>query len=117
MDDILNNAKLLAGISDSTYDDLLSLYVEMVVQSILNYCNRIELPDELRLAAAQMVADMYSQNNTSEGKTGGVSSVSEAGRTVSFNSSSIQTLIEYKLEERNVQLNGFRLPYRITDRM
>ncbi|KAK9679529.1 Phage gp6-like head-tail connector protein [Popillia japonica] len=137
MDDILTNAKLLSGIGDSTHDELLTLYVsmvvqsilnycnrvelpdelrlvaaQMVVQSILNYCNRVELPDELRLVAAQMVADMYSQNNTADGKTGGVSSVSEAGRTVSFNSSSVQSLIDYKLAERKEQLNNYRLLYR-----
>lgn len=112
MDDILTNAKLLSGISDTTHDDLLTLYVSMVVQTILNYCNRVELPDELHLVAAQMVADMYNQNNTADGKTGGVSSVSEAGRTVSFNSSSVQSLIDYKLAERKEQLNNYRLLYR-----
>lgn len=112
MDDILINAKLLSGITDDTHDNLLSLYIEMAVQSILNCCNRVKLPDELRLVAAQMVADMYNQNNTADGKTGGVSSVSEAGRTVSFNSSSIQALIDNKLAERKEQLNSYRLLYR-----
>lgn len=112
MADMLAKAKLLAGITDSTHDDLLNLYVEMAVQSILNHCNRVALPDGLVLTAAQMVADMYNQNNTADGRTGGVSSVSEAGRTVSFNSSSIQTLLEYALEERKQQLSSYRLLYR-----
>lgn len=112
MDDILLKAKLLSGITDDAHDDLLNLYIEMTVQSILNYCNRVKLPDELRLVAAQMVADMYGHNNTADGKTGGVSSVSEAGRTVSFNSSSVQSLIDYKLSERKEQLSSYRLLYR-----
>lgn len=112
MDDILLKAKLLSGVTDDAHDGLLNLYIEMTMQSILNYCNRVKLPDELRLVAAQMVADMYNQNNTADGKTGGVSSVSEAGRTVSFNSSSVQSLIDYKLSERKEQLNSYRLLYR-----
>lgn len=112
MFEIVKNAKLLLGINDDSYDEILTLYAEMVEQSILNYCNRVVAPPELRFVAAQMVADMYSQNNTADGKTGGVSSVSEAGRTVSFNSSSIQALIDNKLAERKEQLSSYRLLYR-----
>lgn len=112
---ILEIVKKLLKITDGDQDDIISLYVDMITRQILNYTNRAKLPDELLYIAAQMVVDIYNET-TQDGKTGNVSSVSEAGRSVSFNTALVQLSTENKLEERKAQLNGFRQPYRLTDK-
>lgn len=108
---ILDIVKTLLGIKDSSQDNILALCIGMVTQQILNYTNRAELPDELIYVAAQMVIEVYNETFKSS-ETVNVASVSEAGRTVSFNTALVQLAAENKLEERKAQLNGFRLPYR-----
>lgn len=112
---ILEIVKKLLKITDGDQDDIISLYVDMITRQILNYTNRAKLPDELLYIAAQMVVDIYNET-TQDGKTGNVSSVSEAGRSVSFNTALVQLAMENKLADRKSQLNGFRQPYRLTDK-
>lgn len=86
--DILQRVKIelkLKGILDIS-DDVIEYLIERVKQSILNYCNIWDLPDELEYLLAVMVADsLYeAQGVTTVEGSGKVSSVSEGGRTVSF---------------------------------
>lgn len=113
---ILEIVRMLPGVPDTVPDELLTLHIDIITRQILNHVNRTELPDGLIYVAAQMVVDIFNET-TQDGKTGGVSSVSEAGRSVSFNSALVQLAVENKLEERKAQLDSFRLPYRITERM
>ena len=79
--DILDMAKVLLGISkeDNSKDELLLIYVDSVMQGILNYCNISIFPRELELRAASMVADSYREYSRAN-----VESISEGGRTVKF---------------------------------
>ena len=112
MCDILKAAKILLNIKTHEFDELLKFYIDVIEQKILNYCNISELPEGLYFEAAQMVAEMYRNSSDEGGVTGKVSSVSEAGRSVSFDSSLASTAAENALNERKTQLNRFKLVYR-----
>lgn len=113
MTNILNTAKTLLGITDDSQDTILTLYIDMAVQDILNVTNRSELPAELEFTATQMVAQTYREAAISNSARGNVSSVSEAGRSVSFDNSQAESIIERQIEERKAQLNRFKLPFRL----
>ena len=117
---MLEIVKTLLGISptDENKDVQLNLYIDVVTQRILNYCNIHEMPDELQFTAAQMVVDLYREFEQSSNVgevVGNVSSVSEGGRTVGFSTNT--TTVKAKLEERigfmRIELNRFRQLYRI----
>lgn len=113
MKNILSTAKALLGITDDSQDAILALYADIVVQGILNVTNRLELPAELELVAAQMVEDMHREAKINNGTAGNVSSVSEAGRSVSFDTSQISLAVERRIKDRKTQLNRFKLPFRL----
>jgi len=113
---LLDTVKTLLGITDDSKDAILTLYIDIVTQQILNYTNRAELPDGLIYVAAQMVVDVYGEASNSSKRSGKVISISEDGTSASFDASIAQMTAENKLEERKGQLNSFRMPYRITKR-
>lgn len=110
MNDILDIVKKLSGIEDDSKDDILLLQIDIAVQSVLNYCNIKELPEELRYVVAQMVLDMYAE--ATGGDTSALSKVSESGRSVSFDSSLLQISARNKVKDRQQQLNRFKRLYR-----
>ena len=115
MDNILKTVKTLLGIEagDITQDDILRLYIEIVMQSIINYCNIEKLPEALYFEAAQMVVDLKNGASTNAADTAGkVSSISEAGRTVSFDAAGAHQAVNAKLADRKTQLDRFKLIYR-----
>lgn len=112
MDDILKNAKLLLGITDGSKDDILGLQIEMTIQDILNYTNRNELPEQLRLTAAKMVRLAMIGALGADFKAP-VSSLSEAGRSVSFATAQMtESAIEIERKDIFTQLNRFKLLFR-----
>ena len=110
--EILNIVKMLLGIKGCSKNEILELYINIVTQKILNYCNISELPEELKYEAAQMVVEAYQRATDDTGTTGKVSSITEAGRSVSFDSSSASMAAETAISERRTQLNRFKLVYR-----
>ena len=90
--DFLSTVKVLLGITDDTKDTELNVYVDMTKQTVLNYCNRSDLPEALNYTLCQMTADTYRDltlANTKGEVVGNVGSVSEDGRSVSFSSGAI----------------------------
>lgn len=85
-------------------DDLLSLRIEMAIQSILNYCNINVLPEALIYVVANMVI--------SEIGEAPVSSVSEGGRSVSFDGGMVQAKFDDSVKNIE-QLNRYRQAYRL----
>lgn len=98
-------------LTDDKLDEILGLYIEMVTQEILNYCNIKELPEDLKFVAAMMVVDMYKDLSGTNGTSGPVSSVSEAGRSVSFDSSQATMATEQRINARRTQLDRFKQVY------
>ena len=68
---ILIKAKGLLGITDTTKDDILNFYIDLIVQMILDYCNREDFPDELIPFATSKVVASYQSDNGGATETGG----------------------------------------------
>lgn len=114
--DYLSTVKVLLGINGDEYDGVLPVYISMVRQSILNYCNRSDLPEALNYTLCQMTADTYkdtvSRQSTGDVK-GNVASISEDGRSVSFtNGTEFRAAVEDRIT-RTSELNRFKKLYRI----
>lgn len=114
--DFLSTVKALLGITDTEKDSILSVYIDMTRQSILNYCNRSDFPEELNFTLCQMTADTYRDLtllNTKGEVVGNVGSVSEDGRSVSFsNGAEFKTAIEDRIT-RTTELNHYKKLYRL----
>lgn len=114
--DFLRTVKTLLGLTDDSIDSLLTVYVDMTRQSILNFCNISELPTALNYTLCAMVADTYrelkSANTTGE-VVGNVSSISEDGRSVSFSSGQeFKRSVEDKIS-RTQELIRYKKLYRL----
>jgi len=116
--DFLSTVKVLLGITDDTKDTELTVYVDMTKQTILNYCNRSDIPEALNYTLCQMCADSYRDvtNLSAKGEVNGnVSSISEDGRSVSFSSGAeFKTALEDRIT-RTTELNRFKKLYRLGD--
>lgn len=114
--DYLNTVKVLLGISGDELDAILPVYISMVKQSILNYCNIWELPEELNYTLCQMTADSYRDITAGQSNgeiKGNVLSVSEDGRSVSFGSGAeFKTALADRIT-RTTELNRFKRLYRV----
>ncbi len=114
--DYLSTVKVLLGIADGSKDAELNVYIDMTRQSILNYCNRSDIPEALNYTLCQMCADTYRDISNSRAKgevTGNVSSISEDGRSVSFtNGTEFKTAVEDRIS-RTTELNHYKKLYRI----
>jgi len=56
---MLTKIKTLLNIADSSQDELLSLYLDIVKQKVLNYCNREDIPSELELIVVEMTVKQF----------------------------------------------------------
>ena len=114
--DYLATVKVLLGITDTSKDSILEVYVGLTKQSILNYCNRSDLPEELNFTLCQMTADTYrdlTASNTRGEVAGNVGSISEDGRSVSFtNGAEFKTAIEDRVT-RTTELKRFKKLYKV----
>lgn len=115
--DYLAKVKVLLGITDTSKDSILEVYIGLTKQSILNYCNRSDLPEALNYTLCQICADTY-RDTTAKASgavvSGAVSSISEDGRTVSFSNS--LDLIKTAAEDRiahTTELNRYKKLYRL----
>lgn len=114
--DFLSTVKALLGITDTEKDSILTVYINMTRQSILNYCNRSDFPEALNYTLCQMTADTYRDltlANTKGEVAGNVGSISEDGRSVSFtNGTEFRTAVEDRIS-RTTELNHYKKLYRI----
>lgn len=114
--DYLTTVKVLLGVGSEELDAVLPVYISMVKQAILNYCNIWELPKELNYTLCQMTADSYRDITAGQSAgevKGNVSSVSEDGRSVSFgNGAEFKTALADRIT-RTTELNRFKRLYRI----
>lgn len=106
---ILKNTKLLLMISDDSKDEILILHIEMTIQSMKNYCNRSDLPEELWFLAAKLAAESY-RSASKTTTSGEITSIKEGDRTVSFSAGAAQTRLS-QVVSQNSELNKFRKIY------
>lgn len=79
-DDILNDAKLILGISDTSSDSLLAVYVFDAVSYIKSFCHLEVMPLQLCGIAANMTAGMYRRNKNGDD----ISLVKEGDREIGY---------------------------------
>ncbi|MCJ8008906.1 hypothetical protein ACFFF5_21055 [Lederbergia wuyishanensis] len=94
-------------------DSILNIHIEEVGQSIKTYCNREDIPPELRYVYANMVVDLLNHQNrvNSEEGQSSVASIREGDVTVQFGAARVKsTEEEMKSLVFNYkdQLNRFR---------
>ncbi len=116
--EIINTVKTLLSINDDAQDTLISIYADMAYQSICNYCNISELPEQLLYVAANMVIQLIKDNTSAPIDTGAdlpVSSISEGGRTVTFATGAAAAAAQSKADAlvgTIAQLKQYRQLYR-----
>lgn len=94
-------------------DDVLNMRIEEVGQSIKTYCNRSDIPKELRFVHANMVIDFINgENRKSDPEAqSSVASIREGDTTVQFGSAKVESrerATEQLLFDYTKQLNKFR---------
>ena len=113
----IHSATLLIDPANSDQnEELIKLLIDIVTQAILNYCNLTVFPPELEGTLISIVAELYNDTmNIPQTGTLPVSSVSEGGRSVSFDVSKVQygLTIDDKLAKHAI-LNKFKRLYKIT---
>ena len=103
-------AKLL----EPKLDDLtLDIYIKEVGQAIMTYCNREDIPDELRFVHANMVVDMINGTNRASDPEAqsSISAIKEGDTQVTFSSVKVESrerATEQLLFDYAKQLNKFR---------
>lgn len=115
--DFIGTVKILLGISDSSLDETLQLYLDITVQSVLNYCNISELPSALNYTVCQLTADIYKDTTNSNkvgAVVGNVSKIDEDGRSVSFGDGSAVRLAATSRIGRLRELNRYKKLYRVS---
>lgn len=103
-----------AKLPDSKPDDnILNVHIEEVGQAVMTYCNREDIPSELRFVHANMVIDLINGENRSKDPDGqtAVSSIKEGDVQVSFGSARIESrerATQALIFDYAKQLNRFR---------
>ena len=89
IEEILNNAKMLAAIPDETADEKLTFYINDIIEAILAYCRIEFLPKQLYGLVSQIAAKMYSDGGSN------IKSLTEGERRVEFESSAPSVIGDY----------------------
>lgn len=114
---IIANVKLIHGITDTTQDNLLIAYTNIICNNLLIRTHRRMFDENMKYLVINLVADKFDVNNTNNPDLKAIQSLSEAGRSVNFGASNILTtrlnLIAHKqLDENESIIKEFRLLYR-----
>ena len=92
IDEILKNAKMLAGISDEgdeAADDKLTFFINDIIEAIIAYCRVEFLPKQLYGLVSQIAAQMYINGGSN------VKSLTECERRVEFELSAPSVIGDY----------------------
>ena len=114
--DILQNVKIMEGITDEKQDQLLTLYINMICNNILIKTNRRIFVPELKYVVINLVKDKYDtlQKDT---ELQSIQSMSEYDRSVTFGVSEpikykLNLIAERQLDENEKLINKYKLLYR-----
>lgn len=121
LEQIVSDAKALLGITDDTQDAVLNYHARAVIQKVLNYCHREDLPDALVLIIVEMLVRQYTawkMEDTDAGGEGGggasagaegiVGSMTLGDFSVSYDNST--EAIEAATAAQAVKASAWKLP-------
>lgn len=101
--------KSLLGIPDNSKDILLQLTISQIEETIKNYCNVEEVPEELKNTAYRMAMDIYRNEQPGETeKPQAVKSVSIGDTSTSFGDAASSNYVQSILKDYKGQLNRYR---------
>ncbi len=103
--------KPLLGIAavDTAQDASLAFILSDVTETILNYCNLIELPAGLENTACRMAIDLYRNEGVGDADApSAVSSIEEGDTTVQFRKAVDENFKDTLLKNYTPQLNRYR---------
>ncbi len=110
--EILENAKMLLGISDGNSDALLSFLIKDTEEAVMAHCRITIVPYQLHGLIANIVSDIYRDRgygNPSDNRS--VRSVTEGERRVEFESGGIMPAFDCYLSRLQPFMNrAARLP-------
>lgn len=126
--DILNSVKLVLNLEDTSKDNLLTLYIDIICNRLLIRTNRKVFVPDLKYVVVSLVENAYIMylndlkgigDITNSGKS--IQSMSEAGRSVSFGATNVSgdltnrlnQLAQKQIEENDLLINKFKLLYKI----
>jgi hypothetical protein len=92
---MLESVKTILGITDTSKDDILNLYIYLVQDEILNYCGIDSIPDGLQSIADYMTICKYNQVGAEGLSSASYSGVNETYLN-SYSPSVIQSLNRYR---------------------
>lgn len=116
INEILANVKLIKAITDSSKDELLTLYIKAVCNNILIKIHRRVFPEQLKYVVTDLVIDkMFGEQSSEELKS--IQSMSEFDRSVNFGVSDdilarLNIIAKKQVEENMHLIFEFRLPYK-----
>ena len=89
IEEILNNAKMLADVTDEKADGRLTFYINDIIEAIIAYCRIEFLPKQLYGLVAQIAAKMYAGGDSN------IKSMTEGERRVEFELSAPSVIGDY----------------------
>lgn len=112
--DSLSQLKMLLGIEDSKNDGLLSFLISDTENMILSYCHLEIMPRQLESLVPIVTAEMYRRKRYGQAEyKSDVKSISEGDRSISFESTAIDTdsfLKEYEARLKPFKCKKAKLP-------
>lgn len=114
---IVTNAKVILGITDTSKDNLLTLYATMLCNNVLIKINRRKFPEALKYVMIDLVKDKFDSNNKEDPELKTIQSMSEYDRSVSLGASDIlkarlNLIAQRQLDENEKIINKFKLLYK-----
>jgi hypothetical protein len=104
---MLENIKLVLGITDTSKDGLIQYYINAVVKKILAYTNRIELPPALESVVEEIVINKMKASTSGIDTSGTVKREKIGDYEIEYNSSSNSESSSNELSPYMVILNKF----------
>lgn len=80
---MIEKIKTLLGIRDNSSDELLSMYLEIIKQRVMDYCNRRDLPSDMELIIVEMTAKYYKAQSGSS-SSGAIESIKRGDTEIKY---------------------------------
>lgn len=104
---MLEKVKALLNLKDNTRDELLSFYIDLIRDEVLNYCNLEDVPKKLENLIIKILLDFYTKNIASNDKN--VKSIKRGDTEITYQDENKNAiLIQDFLMNYRTQLNCFR---------
>lgn len=114
--EILDGVKLILNITDTSKDELFTLYIKILCTNILIKTNRRIFVPDLKYLVIDLVVNKFNTDTPDE-EIQSIVSMTEYDRTVNFGVSNVlQTkltlLAQKQLQENDILINKYKLLYR-----